>query len=499
MVVHRRDQRFASPNEKRCIIREDLGFYNAVVVGAIYEFQHDAPDLKSKHTLGNLLRDCVARHPLLNAIVQDANTEKPYFEPAQKIDIENHIIVLDYPEQSVSANWDEMDAIEWALPAIHDRQFPPSTPPWRIEVLPLPDQSDTPPNKSFIAFSFSHGLGDGKTGIVFHQNLLSALQQGSSSSTQQSDDLFSLPPPFDTPQRLPISWSYLLGPLICHLFPPFLTRLLGLSPSSASPDAGTWTGSPIFYPPSTLTTKVKNFEIDSETMNRVLRLCRQNNAKFTGLLNHLLARSMGKCLLDSKYNRSSESTVTNLVAQTALNLRPAAGEKDDTMGLFATTASEKYFVPSSSASPAYENQRLWASAKSTTQALSLAAASLRDQPLGLLRYVSNMRSWMQNKIGQARVESFEVSNLGAFVVGSGLEKEKRGVEITKMVFSQPANVTGPPVNFSVVAVRGGACIVTVSWQGGGFGLEKGDGEGEREEDFVARICEDVEISLKELS
>lgn len=82
------------------------------------------------------------------------------------------------------------------------------------------------------------------------------------------------------------------------------------------------------------------------------------------------------------------------------------------------------------------------------------------------------------KMGHDRDCSFEFSNLLAFDGGADQD-----CNISKMVFSRPANPTAAPINGNIISVKGGSLVCTFSWQAGSMGVPV-----EEEKVLVDGIC-----------
>ena len=131
-----------------------------------------------------------------------------------------------------------------------------------------------------------------------------------------------------------------------------------------------------------------------------------------------------------------------------------------------------------------------AAAKMTTQ-FAASATSLQDQPVGLLAYIRNMRSWTLNQLGKNRDTSYELSNIMSFDPSTGGSLVKPW-NIQKAIFSQPANVTGSPIAFNVVSTKGGGLVITATWQPGALGVDE-------EQLFVKDLCVDFQACFQRLS
>jgi hypothetical protein len=409
-------------------------------------------------------------------VVKDKHTEKPAYEGVSSINLEDHVSIVDEVNSA-----EETEAFEKVLPPILDRPWPADIPPWRIIVLPLASHGSTA-KRCFIVFSFSHTLGDGMVGITFHRTLLEALRR--TTGTDEKESFLITPPtqvlpaPFDTPERLPISWKFLLGPLLAVYLPNSINEILGLRAAVSTVDAGTWTGPPIFFDPAVAQqSRVRILEIEAPLVLRALKASRAHDSKLTASMHQLIVRALSKAIPDRD--------VTNFVSATAVDMRASIGIPRYTWGLFV---SGHYEVHPRVLETALSDE-MWAAASSITKRLAECGTRLHDQAIGLLRYVPSIRNWTLGKIGHRRDCSFEVSNLLAF--DGGVHPT---CNISKMVFSQPANVMSAPLVFNIISVQGGSLMCTVSWQAGGLGVPM-----EQERSFVDEIVSSLRAGFEALN
>lgn len=285
------------------ISREDLGFYSNIVVGATYEFDgvsaHEV-DLQSLQTFAGPLKHCIDKFPYLKIVTRDASTEKPFFERVTSLDIRQHLSVVDGPTPTAGignlrgADGDDDDddhrRMEQLLESLVDKPNTiASIPPWRVVVRPIT------PARCFVAFAYSHVIGDGPAALAFHRAFLDGLQRQQTTGLGEVNPLltvpvseFTLPGPFDTPGRLPISWSFLLGPLLAVLLPKVVAGWLGLQANAAKVDEGTWTGSDIFFEPGAHRSRVKMFAINEALVANAIKASREHDAKLTGTVHQLV-------------------------------------------------------------------------------------------------------------------------------------------------------------------------------------------------------------------
>ncbi|ROT42017.1 hypothetical protein SODALDRAFT_303010 [Sodiomyces alkalinus F11] len=489
--------RYASPNELRTISREDVGFYHAVIVGAIYDFDSEGDPLSSSFYF-HPLRVCIEEQPFLCVAVSDMHTDKAFYQRVPRINLEEHVLIdTDNGSATVKGHGtDDLRAMQRALEANLDRPFPRGVPPWRIVVTPLPSS----PSRCFIAFCYSHTVGDGPTGLSFHRTFLRAFHttfRDKPLSNAVETPQTPFPIPFDTPERLPISWSFLLSPLLSLVFPRFLTQWLGLRSGASTVDAGTWTASPIHFNPHKSRTRIALFEIEAAVLEKALRAARKHDAKLTAVLGQLVARALSRVIPDKG--------VTNFVSQTPVNMRGAVGLPEDQTGQFVSASyvrHERALCGRSSEDSSNGrgsgvlSEQEWTAAAAATREFATCAATLQDQPIGLLRYLPSVRKWTLGKMGEPRDSSFEVSNVGVFDEAPALagDDDRRGaLGIRRMVFAQPGQVAGPPIAFSVVSLKGGSLVCTATWRAGALGVSD-----DEEESLVDRLCALVKADFEAL-
>ncbi|KAL7917119.1 hypothetical protein ACQKWADRAFT_326385 [Trichoderma austrokoningii] len=474
MAGHKQFLRFASCNEQRSISREDLGFYHAVIVGALYELDDDV-DAYSPSSYYRPLRQCIEEHAYLRVAIGDTHTDKAFYHHVLNIHMEQHIVIADCITFS-----DDLNGMQKILADDLDKPFPRGLPPWRITVLPLT-------TGCFIAFSYSHSIGDGWTGAIFHHTLLDAFRKCLMSS-RSVDPMVKIPLkplslPFDTPERLPISWSYLLAPLVAMILPTFITKLLGLRISASVVNPSTWTGSLARFDSEAHRTKVVVYEVESRILGSAICAARNHDAKLTATFHGIVSRALSRAIPNHKY--------TSFVSLTALNMRKSIGIPFDEMGNFV---SGLYMIHPRDDTSGHLSDNYWAAARTNTNKLLVAASTLSDQPIGLLRYLPSIRNWLAGKLGKQRDSSYEVSNIGSFDAENNSSNDsERTTRITKMVFAQPGHVDSSAMAFNLAGVKGGSLTYSVTWQQGALGIVE-----DNEECFVHSICAIIKQDLESL-
>ncbi|KAI5865332.1 hypothetical protein GGS23DRAFT_558752 [Durotheca rogersii] len=461
--------RLCSPYEARLAIREDLGFYNAATIAAIYELDGVKFDLTSPSSWVQPLKRSIKEYPSLAIAVKDKGTDKPSYELVPTIDLKHHITILD---SSISTGSDgDLPIIEKALGAILDRNFSSSSsPPWNLTILPLPTPAGATTKRVFVSFLSSHSTSDGGAGLAFHKSLLEGLREQAAKGVDENVDFTvtvpsqPIPEPFDTPERLPVA-------------PEFLKALA----SASGPAAGVWTGSPVFLNESEgLHTRVRLLEIPASVVEGALAASKSHGAKLTGTIHQLIVRALSRALPDG--------AATSFSSQTAIDLRNAAGVGLQ-WGIYVSGVSESHPRLDAATLSGPLTQDQWDAAGKLSAKLSEASGRLENQPIGLLKFVPSHRDSMKTKIGAPRDGSYSVSNMLAFDGGKA-----GGISISNLVVGSSAAVPSAPLSFCIVSVQGGSMIISVNWQPGATGLPV-----EKEDAFISDIFKSLEGDFKLLS
>ncbi|KAB2574506.1 hypothetical protein DBV05_g6891 [Lasiodiplodia theobromae] len=504
-------------------MRHALGYYRGLIVAGRYTIPDGFP-LAAKEPFYPALKHCISTHPMLSAAIRGELTETPELIRPETIDLSNHIEITQ-PISSAADTRGELEAIKPLLCHTHDQQFPDTSriPPWKIVVIPIKTASAPSAQAFWLLFSYSHSHGDGPSGLSFHRTFLSALRNpsaaaaaSSTSSLSASDPIFHPPakpllPPVEQTTELPITWPFLLRPFVSSYLP---TSVRSRLPSFGSkhlffrasvtphrPDA--WTALPTRYDAGDFRTGVAFAVADGKTVDGMLRRCRRHHGvKLTGALHGVVVRALSAALPPGP-------DAASFVAQTAIDLRrlmPRFGAElasernwDGAIGLCVSVAYHAFPRDEGDVEAIGVDGTediFWNRARESTRVLAERSSTLTDQPIGLLKYLTNFRQWLEGQVGKPREGSYEISNIMAFDPAEGGEKEakeSKGWEVERMLFSQPANATGSAVSFNIVTRKNGDMVVTLTWQKGVLGVE-GD-----EEVWAKGVCASLERGMRALS
>ena len=471
----------AGRTERRCIMRQMLGYYRSLIVTALYTLrQPDASGINTE-TFFPVLKHCIAIHPILSASLSDEATEAPKFVRPATLDLRNHVQIVD-PASPGENPEDEIEQLKQVIAEDHDRPFPyqENIPPWKIIVLPVSGQPEARERRFYILFSYSHSHGDGTSGLAFHKTFLQGLRISKRGDTDPIYATPSLPllPPLEQGVTLSISWSYLLQPLLAVYLPKFISKLLNLQASIMPESPSSWRAQPYSYNAETFRAGLEIVIIDGETLKDVISACKANGTKMTGLIHQLIIRALSEVV-------PADTPAGSFVAQTPLNLRRImSGFTNDDMAVCTSADYElfpRYQKRGDSGLNAAEldsivDEEMWAAARNTTARLAARASKAADQPVGLLQYLTHFRMWLVNQLGEQRDTSYELTNILVFdplgdTGDSDVGTSASNWELRRILISQPAHALGSPISFNVATMKRGEMVFTLTWQIGVLDLE----------------------------
>ncbi|CAG7928398.1 unnamed protein product [Penicillium olsonii] len=447
-------------------MRHALGFYGALTMTGLYSV-HDTAHAFDPANLDHFvpaLKHCIATHPILSAAIQGHTTESPNFIRPAYLDLRHHLHL------HASLLKDDLSLITEVTKKTHDQPFlqVDQRPPWKVFIVPVADKLGSEgAQKAYVIFAYSHSHGDGKSGLAFHRSFLEGLQAGCDLYDQDyicRPSASPIPPPLEEACDLTISWSYLLLNLFGPLIPSFAANYFGHKQPAIS---NTWTGKAMCHEPSDFHTGSQALLVEKSLLDAAMRVCREHGVKFTGFFNQLVAH-----ILDDALPRDARTE--NLLGQIVIDLRAqtAAYSEDqmaNSVSALYVSSPRSHSMSSKGATALKHDSAFWNTARRTTIQLASSASTLADQPIGLLRYLSHFRPWFVNQLGKKRDSSYEISNVVVFDPQTSESSTisntgRKDCNIERVLFSQPANVTGSALNFQLVTRKGGDMVITLNWQ-----------------------------------
>ncbi|KAJ7739816.1 hypothetical protein B0H16DRAFT_1890906 [Mycena metata] len=345
-------------------------FSACVVVSARY-LSADGASLNKAH-LFPALRKVVVTHRALSVKIQDENSKQSAFINLETIDL------------SLLAQFSDHDDLETAIKAQLSRRFDTDSelPLLRVEVL----------RDGTVILAYHHAIGDGLSGVAFHQSLLAALQ-----NSIAGDDSFLV--------AVPQSLS-LLPPIeaVTNVRPSIL-KVIKNVPQTPEIKPG-----------------VKLISFTREEMASFAATCRSHDATLTSAFYVLTVATLSRLVSAPQYK--------TLSAFVAISLRTAAAAPADALC---------NYVAGHHTHPAVHPAFQWPAAAHYAAELQRQKHAVREEVGMLYLLFGNVAPFFRGMLGKKRGGTFDISNAGR--VPSGTHAGPWRME--RMVFVQSNLVVGP--------------------------------------------------------
>jgi hypothetical protein len=452
--------------------RHHLGIYKNVGFTAEY-IKSGTLEASLKNQVYTALRRVIAEHPSLSAIPLNEDQSYPNvcFARLPEIDLRTCVEIRERntPFAGDGETDEELDEL---LSEQHSRDFKGelgSKPFWRLIVL----SSSSDATRLTATWMWHHALADGASALLFHESFLPGLN--SIDSTGGTGPMVKSPttallPPLEDLHPMPISWSYFLGAVVSSLLPSiFPKRPLRL-----------WAGNTV---PTDTTTILRpcyrTLIFSADTTTKLAQVSRQEKVSVTATLQCLLAASLFACLPAEQYEK------LRIEGPISMKRWLDVEEKQMTNAITGYSFLHSRPVPSSSAINGVLENFSWDEARQVKFTIMAEVAKEgRDSPIALLKYVSDMPQYLQEKLGKERDPTTEISNVGVWQRKHvGGEKWKVG----RMVFSQCPNLVTGAFAVSVVTGGDGNAVLNFCWC-----------EGAVEESMMREVIEGVRKSVEGL-
>ncbi|KAK8062998.1 hypothetical protein PG997_015095 [Apiospora hydei] len=426
--------------------------------------------------------DTIMRHPMLQVGMTDATSKSPSWLQLDSLDLTQHIKWIQVGE------YDDFETtMQEAFCTQLDDRFPDFSvklPNWRVTIF---RQGHAPSME--VMLTWNHPQFDGAGAKVFHEDFLELLNstgngeyawEGLEANILRLPEASPmLPSPIEDLKKMPVDLKYLSKVFWEEIRPSALNRDKSLA---------TWC--PIRTSP--YKTQFRSFFIDDASLSAILALCRQNKTTITGLI-HGLALLTFSLHLNSKAAPAFQSST---VMDHRRNLPPAPadapwGSSGRVVGNYVTQAVHKYdtslvkrirskMLPSDAvgegegkgkALSADLISELWAvSAKSRRAIEQRLEAGLRNDLVGIFKFVTDWQKTMGDMAKRKRQFSWLVTNIGVMKGGGGnddIESDHEGIKkswaISRAQFGLSAEIPAAAIEFSPVSVAGRGMWVGANW------------------------------------
>ncbi|KAF7556992.1 hypothetical protein G7Z17_g990 [Cylindrodendrum hubeiense] len=427
-----------------------LGFFNNVGLSAHYKLSSSSspavPDLRQ--LIYAATGDLVRKHRILFAIPVNEDTTNTYFAALPSINLNRTITFLQRSQPFIPNEGEdkELDAI---LEDQHNTNFKSdygTLPFWRLIILQNPGVE-----KEFTAsFIYHHAIGDGVSGLVFHNALRDSLETASSSlsldvkteRTVVADSDTSILPPLEELHPLPINPT---------------------SPSPPAKKLKEWTGNPIHTP---CKSRFSSLYLSPSVSNTFFQECKEKNASVTSALSSVIATVLFSIL---------PPTAEALTCIIPVSLRPwlklPREVTNDAIGTYFD-ATNVQFTRADHKSQDSSSTDIWAGAEQVSKVINdyLGNVSPSGEPytaVAIFKTIEDVSVIFNSMIGNPRDAAFEVTNVGLFPSSTNPQTESAPLwQVEKVMLSRSAVVSGAAVTVSVATGGNGSMTVGFTWQDG---------------------------------
>ncbi|KAG7006557.1 alcohol acetyltransferase protein [Physcia stellaris] len=455
-----------------------LDQYRGTILSCRYAVPSHLVSIESQTQLEKAVKvavvDIIARHPMLQVGMMDATSKTPSWIQLQSLDLTQHIKWLyigehDNFEQTVQ----EMFRVQL------DDRFPDLSikqPGWKITVV---RQGSTPIMD--VLLTWNHPQFDAVGAKVFHEDLLEMLnnaENGVYERTGLNGDILRLPQappllptPIESLKSLPLDLKYLAKVFWEESRPRFLDR-----------DVSKAAWCPIRSSP--YKTQFRAFFIDNASLIAILALCRQNKTTITGLLNGLALIAFSSHL-DSTVAPAFQSST---IIDHRRNIPPAPLDapwvrSDRVVGNYVTQLPHKFDtelvarIRSKLPVDASEGRdlstdlqhELWAaSAQNRLEIVRKLEAGLRNDLVGVFKWVTDWQQTMRDMAKKTRQFSWLVTNIGVLDGNTSSRLSTKSDDgqrwsMERAQFGLSAEIPAAAIEFGLVSVTGQGMCVSAMW------------------------------------
>ncbi|KAK8036292.1 hypothetical protein PG993_008906 [Apiospora rasikravindrae] len=446
-----------------------LDQYRGTILSCRYEIPPRLAPAESQARLEEAVKFAVVgtimRHPMLQVGMTDATSKSPSWIQLPSLDLTQHI-------KWVQVDGDFEETVQEAFRTQLDDRFPDFSvqlPNWRVTVF---RQGNAPFME--VVLTWNHPQFDGAGAKVFHEDFLELLNadNGACARTGLDGNILRLPQappmlpiPIEGLKKMPVDLRYLSKVFWEEIRPSVLNRDKSLA---------TWC--PIRTSP--YKTQFRSFSINHESLHAVLTLCRQNGTTITGLIHGLALLAFSLHL----HSKAAPAFQSSTVMDHRRNLPPAQpdapwGSSDRAVSNYVTQAVHKYdtglvarirskmpggVTGEGKLLSADLISELWdASAQTRSEISSRLESGLRNDLVGIFKFVTDWQKTMGDMAKRKRQFSWLVTNIGVMNGGGDIGSDLDAVQrwsISRAQFGLSAEIPAAAIEFSPSASPAAGCV-----------------------------------------
>jgi hypothetical protein len=397
----------------------------------------------------------------------DATTKTPSWIQLHSLDLTQHIKWLYIGEHD-----DFEQTIQETFRFQLDDRFQDVSikrPGWKITII---RQGNAPIME--VLLTWNHPQFDGAGAKVLQEDFLEMLNKAENGAYERAGldgDVLTLPQaapllpaPIESLKSLPLDLKFFAKVVWEETRPQFLNR-----------DVSQAFWCPIRSSP--YKTQFREFFIDNESLSTILALCRQNKTTITGLMNGLALIAFSSHL-DSTVAPAFQSST---IVDHRRNLPPAPPDapwvrSDRAVGNYVTQCLHKLDTElvarirsklPADVSKGYDlsadlQRELWvASAQNRLEIVRKLETGMRNDLLGMFKYVTNWQQTMSDMAKKPRQFTWLVTNVG--ILDGGTSDNGQRWSISRAQFGLSAEIPAAAIEFAPISVAGRGMCVSANW------------------------------------
>ncbi|KAF7165601.1 hypothetical protein CNMCM6106_001682 [Aspergillus hiratsukae] len=426
-----------------------LGFFSNVGLSAQYK-RSESPSPAVTDLRGLIhaaAGDVVRKHRIFFAIPVNEGAPNPYFACLPSIDLSQTITFIDRSQPSAGTEGDdkELDAV---LEDQHNTDFKAdygTLPFWRLVIL-----QSSGGNEFTASFIYHHAIGDGVSGLAFHNAFRTALEAASASSL----------PDYETENIITPDGNTSVLPPLDELHP------LPINPTPPPPPTTNlkeWTGSIINVP---CMSRWASFYLSPSASKAFVQECKERKLSVTSALSSIIATVLF---------RNLPSSVEALTCIIPVSLRPwlklSREVAHNAIGTYFD-ATRVQFTRADQTSRDSSVVDVWSGAQHVSNSINdyLGNVSPSGEPytsVAVFNTIPDVSVVFNSLLGKPRDAAFEVTNVGLFSPATTSQTaEDARWQVGNVLLSRSSAVPGAAVTASVVTGGNGVMALGFSWQEG---------------------------------
>ncbi|KAI0379217.1 alcohol acetyltransferase-domain-containing protein [Hypomontagnella monticulosa] len=450
-----------------------LDQYRGTVLSCRYGIPSHLASAESRTQLEGAVKvavvDTIMRHPMLQVGMVNATSKVPSWIQLPTIDLTQHIKWVYIGEHD-----DVEQTVQETFRTHLDEYFPDLSikqPGWKITIVRQGNASTME-----VLLTWNHPQFDGAGAKVFHEDFLEMLnnaKNGPYERTGLNGDILKLPQeppmlpiPIESLKSLPVDLKYLAKMFWEEIRPQFLNR--GVSQAAWCP-----------IRTSPYKTQFRAFFIDNAALSAILGLCRHNKTTITGLLNGLALIAFSS-RLDSTVAPAFQCAT---IIDHRRNLPPAPSDapwvrSERVVANYVTQVFHKFdaklVAQVRSKLPADTSEgidlssnlqhELWAaSAQNRLEIKHKLECGLRNDLIGVFKYVKDWTQTMSNMAKKKRQFSWLVTNVGVLNGGDTESDNDQRWSIERAQFGLSAEIPAAAIEFASISVANRGMCISANW------------------------------------